>query len=88
MAHGENVAPTATGASDATPARLPAHLTPAEYAVLAGMSTRSAQRMIERGEFPTGSVIRVGASKHYRQARLLTAKLLEAGWLVPGAVLP
>lgn len=66
---------------------LPAHLTPAEYAPLAGKSTRAIQRQIARGEFPPGSVVLVGSSKHAKRALLLTARLLEAGWIVPGAVL-
>lgn len=60
-----------------------AQLTPAEYAPLVNKSTRTVQRMIERGEFPAGSVVRIGRSKHAKHARLLTARLIEAGWLLP-----
>ncbi len=65
---------------------IPAQLTPAEYGRLAGLSTRAVQYRIARGEFPPGSVIRIGRSKHQKHARLLTAKLLAAGWLLPEAV--
>lgn len=64
----------------------PAQLTTGEYAVLANKPQRTVQAMIARGEFPPGSVVHVGLSRHAKHARLLTAKLLEAGWLLPSSV--
>lgn len=63
-------------------------LTTGEYAALVGQSIRKVQYQVARGEFPPGSVYRTGTSKHLRHARLLTAKLLEAGWLLPEQVRP
>lgn len=65
---------------------LPAHLTPAEYAPLAGKSVRTIQSMISRGDFPLGTVVHYGSSKHAKRALLLTARLIEAGWLLPAQV--
>lgn len=65
-----------------------AQLTPAEYGYLSNKHPRAVRRMIERGEFPPDSVIYIGSSKHRKQARLLTAKLLAAGWLVPPSAQP
>lgn len=86
--HAQTVAGAPTAASVASAVRLPAHLTPAEYAPLAGKSTSAIQRMIARNEFPAGCVVRYGSSKHAKRALLLTARLIEAGWLLPATANP
>ncbi|MBA3684179.1 MAG: helix-turn-helix domain-containing protein [Planctomycetes bacterium] len=60
-------------------------LTTRDIAALLGVSDRTVRYMVERGDFPAGSFIQVGRSKHQRHARFLTAKLVAAGWLLPDA---
>lgn len=62
---------------------IPAQLTTSEYAAIVGRNPSTVRRQIARNEFPPGSVIRIGRSKHAKHARLLTAKLIAAGWLLP-----
>lgn len=61
-------------------------LTTGEYAALVGENPSTVRRRIARGDFPPGSVIRTGASRHQKHARILVAKLIEAGWLLPAQV--
>lgn len=54
---------------------------PREVGELIGMSERHVNRLIEQGHFPAGSVLRTGGSKTRPRKFLLTARLIEAGWL-------
>lgn len=61
-------------------------LTAAELAPLLNRCVRTVRNMADRGEFPADAVIFVGRSKHQKSRRFLTAKLLEAGRLLPAQV--
>lgn len=81
MVHGENVAPTASGASDARPVR-PGLLTPAAAAPLLGLSRRRVAELIAEGFFPANALVRTGNGKRKAHVRLVLARLIEARLVV------